>query len=300
LSTPRLDESAELALELSCALGESPIWDARTEELVFVDIPPGDVYWWSPATARPRRARLGQSVSAIAPLAWGGYVLATRSGFAVLDEGGDLELVAAVEPDRPGNLMNDGKCDPRGRFWAGTMSATEEPGAGSLYRLELDGSVTKVVAGVTVSNGLDWSGDGKTMYYVDSLARGLDAFDFSMETGDVTARRRVADIPASSGVPDGICVDEEDYIWVALYSGHAVHRYSPEGVLDARVELPVALVTSCTFGGPDLRDLYITTAGAPGSNEPLAGSVFCYKAAVPGRPRRQCELRVTPPAERTR
>jgi sugar lactone lactonase YvrE len=282
-------EEVELALEVGCALGESPVWDPRNNELVWVDIRGGRVYWWVPGASDARSLHVGHTVSAIAPRKTGGYMLATRSGFAVLDSAGAFALVAEVEADIPVNRMNDGKVDPRGRFWAGTMSETDEPGAGSLYRLNLDGSVAKVVEGVTISNGLGWSPDSTTMYYVDSLAHSLDAFDFAEETGQVTARRVVAEVPPALGLPDGLAVDEQGYIWVALHSGSAVQRYSPDGELDTRIELPVTLVTSCTFAGPDYKDLYITTAVDPERDEHLAGSLFVHRPRVGGIPSPLCE-----------
>ena len=169
------------------------------------------------------------------------------------------------------------------------MAETDEPGAGSLYRLDLDGSVARVVDGVTISNGLGWSPDSTTMYYVDSLAHSLDAFDFVVETGEVRQRRVLAEVPSAMGLPDGLTVDEQGYIWVALHSGGAVHRYSPDGRLDTRIELPVALVTSCTFAGPEYKDLYITTAVDPERDEHLAGSVFVHRPRVSGMPGPLCE-----------
>jgi sugar lactone lactonase YvrE len=282
-------ESAELALELRCALGESPVWDPRSNELVWVDIRSGNVYWWAPGSSRPRSVQVGHTVSAIAPRRAGGYMLATRSGFAVLDEAGSFAPLAEVEAEAPENRMNDGKVDPRGRFWAGTMSELDEPGAGSLYRLDLDGSVAKVIEDVTISNGLGWSPDASIMYYVDSLAHSLDAFDFALESGAATARRVVAEIPPALGLPDGLTVDEQGHVWVALHSGGAVHRYSPDGDLVTRVELPVSLVTSCAFAGPKYQDLYITTAVHPDRDEPLAGSIFHYRPRVGGIPGPFCE-----------
>jgi len=135
-----------------------------------------------------------------------------------------------------------------------------------------------------------WSIDEKIMYYVDSLTHGLDAFDFTAETGQVRDRRRVADIPDSLGIPDGITLDEQGFIWVALHGGNAVHRYSPEGLLERRIELPVSLVTSCSFGGPNLDDLYITSAVDPDRHEPLAGSIFCYRSDVAGRTGHLCKF----------
>jgi sugar lactone lactonase YvrE len=229
-------------------------------------------------------------VSAVAPREAGGFLLASRPGFATLDDSGVFSLIVEVEAELPENRMNDGKCDPRGRFWAGTMSEWNRPRAGSLYRLDNDGSVTQVVGAVTISNGLDWSIDEKIMYYVDSLTHGLDAFDFTAETGQVRDRRRVADIPESLGIPDGITLDEQGFIWVALHGGNAVHRYSPEGLLERRIELPVSLVTSCSFGGPNLDDLYITSAVDPDRHEPLAGSIFCYRSDVAGRTGHLCKF----------
>ena len=282
-------DEVELALVARCALGESPVWDTRINELVWVDIRGGNVLWWAPGSPSARELHVGHTVSAIAPRSAGGYIVATRSGFGTVDDKGVFELIVGVETDLPQNRMNDGKCDPVGRFWAGTMSETDEPGAGSLYRLNLDRSVTKVVSGVTISNGLGWSPDKTVMYYVDSLAHGLDAFDFSVDSGEATARRRLAEIPEELGLPDGIAVDEQGYIWVALHSGGAVHRYSPEGELESRIEIPVALVTSCAFGGPDCHDLYITTAVDPERDEPLAGSIFRYRARVGGTAGPLCE-----------
>ena len=209
-------------------------------------------------------------------------MLATRGGFAKLDESGRFELIVEVEADIPVNRMNDGKCDHYGRFWAGTMSEDDEPGAGSVYRLERDGSVTKVFGGSTVSNGLDWSPDGTVMYYVDSLTYGIDAFDFDGPTGEPSARRRLVDIPREKGLADGVTVDKEGFIWVALHSGGGLERYSPQGVLDIRVDLPVSLVTNCAFGGPDLTDLYITTAVSRDLEEELAGALFLYRPGVAG------------------
>jgi sugar lactone lactonase YvrE len=255
-----------------------------------VDIRAERVYWWKPGAPSATSLHVGHSVSAVAPREAGGLLLASRSGFAILDDSGVFDVIADVEADLPENRMNDGKCDPRGRFWAGTMSESNRPRAGSLYRLDNDGSVTLVVGAVTISNGLDWSADEKIMYYVDSLAHGLDAFDFTAETGEVGTRRRVVDIPESLGLPDGITLDEQGFIWVALHGGNAVHRYSPEGLLERRIELPVSLVTSCSFGGPDLRDLYITSAIDPDRDEPLAGSIFCYRSDVGGRAGHLCKF----------
>jgi sugar lactone lactonase YvrE len=195
----------ELAVDVRCGLGESPVWDWRTGELVWVDIRGGDFYRWSGPSCPGgpgawRSTRVGHCVSAVAPRAAGGFVLATRSGFATLDEAGTFEMMAEVESDMAENRMNDAKCDHRGRLFAGTMSEKYEPGAGSLYVLDVGGAVSKVLGGATTPNGLDWSPDGKTMYFIDSRAYGLDAFDFAEGTGRLTARRRLVDVERHLGL----------------------------------------------------------------------------------------------------
>ncbi len=274
----------ELAVDAHCLLGESPVWDPRFGELVWVDIRRGVFHRWAPGTSTAEKVVIGHSLSAVGLRRRGGYVLATRIGFACLEPDGSFGLLAEVEADVRANRMNDGKCDPTGRFWAGTMSDDHAPAGGALYRLEIDGAVAKVLEGVTVSNGLAWSGDERTMYYVDSHTHGLDAYEFDAEKGELGTRRRVVDIDPSLGHPDGITIDQDGLIWVALHSGGAVHRYRPDGVLDIRLELPVPIVTSCGFGGDDLQDLYITTAVSDGMWAEHAGGIFRYKSRVAGTP----------------
>jgi sugar lactone lactonase YvrE len=185
--------------------------------------------------------------------------------------------------------MNDGKCDPAGRFWAGTMALDERPRAGALYRLDPDHSVTKILDGVTVSNGLGWNVSHDVMYFIDSPRQGVDAFDYDRETGNVRNRRRLVDIPKEAGLPDGMAVDAEGYIWVALAFGGAVRRYSPTGELDRVVTLPVSFVTSCAFGGRDLMEMYITSGRLTLTEEqlreqPHAGGLFRYRPGVAGLP----------------
>jgi sugar lactone lactonase YvrE len=156
--------------------------------------------------------------------------------------------------------MNDGACDRAGRFWAGTMALDERPGAGALYRLDRDGRVETMLRPVTISNGIDWTGDDRRMYFIDSPTQSVDLFDFDATTGAIANRRTFVRIPPDAGVPDGLTVDAGEGVWVALWGGGAVHRYTPDGALDCVVRLPVTHPTSCAFGGDDLRDLYITTA----------------------------------------
>ncbi len=270
--------------------GEGPVWDDITGVLLWVDIPAGLIHRWRPGTTAISTIVVGQPVGAVALRGSGGLVAAMRDGFALVDEtSGELELRCPVEMDRTENRMNDGKCDSAGRFWAGTMAEEMSPGVGSLYRLDTDLTVTTALSGVSVSNGIAWAPDDRTMYYVDSLERAIDVFDFDLKRGQMSDRRRLVAIEVEAGMPDGIAIDSAGHLWVALYGGAAVRRYSPAGNLDAVVPLPADRITSCTLGGPELRDLYVTSA-TRGSSErerhlqPHAGSIFRIRVDVPGVP----------------
>jgi sugar lactone lactonase YvrE len=218
-------------------------------------------------------------VGAVAPVAGGGYVLAAGSGFLFVDASGAVRELAQPEAGRADVRMNDGACDPRGRFWAGTMAYDETPGAGVLYRLGCDGACVAVLDGLTISNGVGWSPDGTVMYLNDSGTRRLEAFDFDEGSGDISGRRTVVRVTEPGAAPDGLTVDELGDIWVTMWDGGAVCRYSPEGELRSTVRLPVDRPTSCAFGGPDLGTLFITSArhgldDAALARQPDAGRVF--------------------------
>lgn len=266
----------EVAIDLRCRLAESPMWDDRLGELVFVDITAEQVHRYDPRSGMRRSYPVGQPVGAAAPRVGPGLVLAVRDGYATLDlETGEVTPVATVARAHQVLRMNDGKVDPAGRFWAGTLSADGASAAAALYRLDPDATVTTVLTGVGVSNGLAWSLDGRTMYYIDSATGGVDLFPFDAATGELGERQRLIDIPERLGLPDGMTVDEEGCLWVALFEGSQVRRYTADGKLDRAIDLPVSRVTSCAFGGSDLTELFITTASPrPGVREPLAGAVF--------------------------
>lgn len=282
--------AVEAAVAGPSDVAESPVWDDVAGELLWVDIPAGRIHRWKPGTAEPSTLVVGQPVGAIALRRSGGLVAAVRDGFALVDEvSGRVDVCCLVETGRSDNRMNDGKCDSAGRLWAGTMAEDMRPGEGSLYRLDPDLTVSTALSGVSVSNGIGWSPDDRTMYYVDSLELAIDAFDFDVELGRLSNRRRLTVIETEAGMPDGITVDSSGNVWVAMWGGWAVRRYSPAGVLDDIVRLPVARVTSCTFGGSDMRDLYITTAsrGLSASDrlaQPQAGAIFRVRLDVGGSP----------------
>jgi sugar lactone lactonase YvrE len=181
--------------------------------------------------------------------------------------------------------MNDGACDPQGRFWCGSMAYDQREGGGSLYRVETDGSFATALSDVTISNGLDWSDDGATVFYVDTPTGRIDNFTFDPATGGLGERRTFVEIDPGVGRPDGLTIDAEGGVWVALWEGGAVRRYAPDGALDAVVSLPCGQVTACTFGGDDLDELFITTSreGLPPGADPAGGALFRCRPAVRGR-----------------
>ncbi len=286
-------QDVEPVLDLRAELGEGPVWDPAAPCLYFVDVLRGHVYRFDPETGGQRTYEIGQSVGAVALTDAGDLLLAVRNGFARLDlASGMVTSIADVEADRPDQRMNDGKCDPQGRFWAGTMALDEHAGAGTLYCLGVDGRVRTMLTGVTVSNGLDWTADGRVMYFIDSPSQRIDRFDFDADAGAIANRRPFVHIPADLGAPDGLTLDADGYVWVALWGGGALHRYAPDGSLDTIVRMPTTYPTSCTFGGADLGDLYITTAAirlsaADRAQQPGAGGLFRLRPGVSGRPPRR-------------
>jgi sugar lactone lactonase YvrE len=280
MSTP------ELVLDARAQLGEGPSWDATSQRLIWVDIPAGEVHRFDPATGRDEMWPAGAEVGAAVPRARGGIVLCRRGGIHALDpDSGAVELLVPIDADRPQMLMNDAKCDRRGRLFAGTVQDGEVPDAGALYRIDPDLAITRLLDGVTVSNGIGWSPDGGTMYYVDSPTRRVAVFELDDESGDLGAGRVLVETEGEPQ-PDGLCVDVEGGIWVAYWDGGCVRRYTPDGEVDSVVEIPVARVTSCCFGGPDLGDLYVTTA-SPDEPDPAqlhAGGLFRLRPGVSGLP----------------
>lgn len=262
------------------------MWSPRWGGLRWVDMLAGDVLSLGSDGTIVRR-HVGTIAAAVRPRRPGGAVLGVERGFALEDPTGAITtLVPLWTHDRV--RMNEGACDPDGRFYCGSMGYDRAPGAGAIYRLDPDGAVAVVVEGVTISNGLDWSPDGSRAYYNDTETYRIDVFDYDTDAG-LTGRRPFVVIDPDDGRPDGLTVDAHGGVWVALNTGGAVHRYRPDGTLDAVVEVPVRKVTACTFGGEHLDELFITTSReglAPG-DEPAAGSLFCAEVGVAGQPVRE-------------
>lgn len=280
----------EVAVKAEALLGEGPLWSAADQRLYWVDILQPALHASDPATGADAVLPLAEMVSALAPRRRGGFIAAARSGLRVLDPGAGLgETLAVPEADRPGNRVNDGKCDRQGRFWVGTLALDATPDAGALYRIGANGAATAVVSGLHVANGLGFSPDGRRFYLADSARRRIDAFDVEPESGALSNRRVFAQWAEGQGTPNGLTVDAEGCVWVAIWDGWCVQRYDPAGAVRQRVHLPVPRPTSCAFGGPNLDTLFVTSARVRLSADqlreaPLSGSVFAVVAGVAGLP----------------
>lgn len=265
----------DVAVRAEATLGEGPTWDG--ERLLWIDILGARLHTYDPVSGHRSVRVLDQHIGAVKPRAGGGLVLNLRDGVALLDPDDSFRWLHH-EP-LPGRRANDAAVAPDGSLWAGTMRYDEAPGGGTLSRITGDGTHRTVLDDVAVSNGTGWSPDGRLMYYIDSPTRRVDVFDH--ESGRLSGRRPFVEIEDGAGFPDGLTVDADGCVWVALWDGGAVRRYTPDGTLDHVITLPTPRVTACAFGGPDLTDLYITTArvglDAP---HPVAGSLLVVPGAA--------------------
>lgn len=266
--------------------GEGPVWDVRRRAIRWVDMLAGDILTLDPASQQVSRLHVGTVAAALRPRAGGGLVVGVERGFCLVDadEAGPQQPVE-VWTDATVR-MNDGGCDPQGRFYCGSMNYDATPGRGSLYRLDPGDGVTRVLEDVTISNGIAWSHDGGSVYYVDTPTQRVDVFDFDPDTGALSGRRPAVHVDPEHGAPDGMTLDSEGGIWVAMWRGGAVHRYRPDGLLDEVIEVEPRQVTACTFGGEGLDELYITTSrqDLPADCDPTAGSLFRCRPGVSGVP----------------
>ncbi|MFE9172698.1 SMP-30/gluconolactonase/LRE family protein [Streptomyces kebangsaanensis] len=285
-----LPAPTEPVLRTRDQLGEGPAWDAARGELLWVDILRGRLYRYAPATGEVTHRRFGHAVSAVLPRAGGGLAVAARHGVLLLGPDGGIERTVTVPGEPEGNRLGDAGVDPAGRLWFGTLDADMLPGRGALYRLAPGAPAPeRVLDRTSVANGLGWSPDGSRMYFIDSATRRIDVLDFDPATGDARDRRPWVSVEDEAGVPDGLAVDAEGGVWVALWRGGQIRRYDPGGRHDATLPLPVRQVTSCAFGGPQLGLLYVTTGqvemeGRWLAAEPDAGAVFAADVGVRGLP----------------
>ena len=285
---------AELEHVVACQseLGEGPVWHPQEQVLYWVDIFQGRFHRFDPRSSDHQVKDLGLVITAMALRASGGFVLATGKGFAFYDPAsGRLEFLGDPDADESGDArFNDGKTDRQGRFWAGKMSSSP---TNSLFCLLPDRSIRRMESGVNISNGLGWSPDDRTFYFTDSPARVIYAYDFDPLSGSIANRRVFASIPDAprEGFPDGLAIDEEGCIWSARWGGWKVVRYTPDGSIEREIAMPVEFPTSCAFGGPNLDELYITSAYVEirdladrRAMQPQAGDVFRLKTQVRGLP----------------
>jgi len=278
----------ELVADARATLGEGPVWDEVRGVLWWVDITAGQVRRFDPNAGDDRAVDVGSPVGAVALRRGGTLLAALADGLGTLDpDGGSLRTLLPLGGDEGRLRCNDGKCDATGRFWVERMALDAAPGAGALLRVDPDLTVSTHLTGLTIPNGLGWSPDGRTMYFVDSTWREVRAYPYDPATGTMGDGRILARLPDDGSVPDGLTVDEEGHLWVSRWGGSCVVRVAPDGSVVDRIELPVTRVTSCTFGGRDLGDLYITTArgGADAADlarEPLAGGLFRCRPGVRG------------------
>jgi sugar lactone lactonase YvrE len=284
---PRVAE-IEVAVPAQARLGEGPRWDAATRTLLWVDITGRRMHRYDPAAGRDESAPMPGLVSLALPRRRGGVVVGLPDGLHVLD-GGRLSPLAPLPGAGAAIRTNDGACDASGRLWVGTMAMDERSPLGGLFRVSADLRVFPVVTGTTISNGLGWSPSGRRFYFIDSPSRRVDVFDFDVATGALEHRRPLAAVEVEGAVPDGLAVDAEGGVWVALHGGWGLRRYSPDGELVDALALPVSQVTSCCFGGAGLRELYVTTRSegldeAAQAAQPLAGALLRLDAGVAGLP----------------
>ncbi|MEZ4995354.1 MAG: SMP-30/gluconolactonase/LRE family protein [Saprospiraceae bacterium] len=273
--------SPRTILSHTSQLGEGPVWDSKRQTIIWVDILNGIIHEYSPTQKQYRTIATPSMVGAVALKPDGNLIAALQNGLAFVDRtSGAISMLHDPESHLPGNRFNDGKCDPGGRFWVGSMSLAEEQGAGNLYMIDNNLTTVLKIPGVSISNGLAWSPDHSTFYYIDTPTREVWAFDYDLQTGNIANKRVVIRIPETEGSPDGMTIDREGMLWIAHWDGWQISRWDPgHGEQLLSIRLPVARVTSCTFGGPDLQHLYITSARVglttgQLAQQPLAGSLF--------------------------
>jgi sugar lactone lactonase YvrE len=280
----------ELALDAKATLGESPVWHARRKKLYWVDILEKKLHEFDPASGKDRPFDTGQVIGSLAIRKKNGLILGLHNGFAFFNlRTQKIRPISDPDASHPHNRFNDGKCDAAGRFWAGAMDLDAKRGCGSLFCLDEKLKVRRVLKNLSVPNGMAWSRDAQTMFFVDSARQTIWAFDYNQETGTIRNRRVAVRIPKHAGVPDGMTMDAEGKLWVGLWGGGKVGCWNPEnGKMLQTISLPVSLVTSCAFGGTNLDTLFITSARTTLSKmallrEPLAGGVFCVSPGVSGK-----------------
>lgn len=280
---------AKLFYKIESQLGEGPIWNHLTNQLLWVDIEGKQLHLLNPSSRENRTISLPTQVGTVVPADDTQVVVALVDGAFLLNtETEELTRIASLDSANLGTRLNDGKCDPAGRLWVGSMHWDATEPIGGLFMLEGNGKSEQKLQGITVSNGIVWSSDQKTMYYIDTPTGKVQAFDYDVTTGTISNGRTAVQIPQEIGLPDGMAIDAEDKLWIGLWNGNSIVRYDPEtGKLMQQIPVPAHNVTACAFGGKNLDSLFITTAYVDMSEEerekyPDAGSVFVLVPGVKG------------------
>jgi len=282
--------SGSLVCDAQATLGEGAIWHPVHQRLNWLDIDRGLLFEFDPGSRQNESWQLPAKVGTVVPAAHGGFLVALQTGIHHFNPAnGQCRLLVNPITD-PSIRFNDGKCDPSGRFWVGTLHMGGQKNKAKLYRYDPDGTLSVMLEPVSNSNGIVWTSDARTLYYVDTPTSTIQAFDFDREHGSITNQRVAIRIPPEQGMPDGMTIDANDHLWVALWGGGCVHCYDPlSGKLLYKVTVPAPHTTSCAFGGPDLNTLYITSARAELPSDQLAaypqsGGLFAVQLPVAGVP----------------
>ena len=285
-----MEYEAELELEIKAELGEGAFWNHETNKLYWVDIVGKALHIYNPISKTNQTFSTPSSIGTVVPTdVKNEAIVALEDGiYRINIETGAFDLFCDVEKDKPGNRFNDGKCDPFGRFWVGSMAYSQAPYLASLYCIDENGVAITKIDSVTISNGIVWTKDKKTMYYIDTPTKNIKVYDFDNETGNISNERIAVKVSDSLGFPDGMAIDENDKLWVGMWNGNAILQFDPiSGTLISKVNVPAHNVTSCAFGGENLDVLYITTSSLDMTPEeqkkyPLAGSIFKVKTNTKG------------------
>lgn len=281
--------SATIEYKANALLGEGAFWNYQTQELYWIDIEGKKFHQYKPSTKINKTIDLPSKIGTVVPYTATTAIVALEDGiYRVNLNTHEREAISEVEKEMNFNRFNDGKCDPNGNFWVGSMHLEESKPLGNVYKITEEGLTIKMIDSVTISNGIVWTKDASTMYYIDTPSGKIQAFDYDKITATISNERTVVIVSPDDGFPDGMAIDEEDMLWVGLWNGNAIARYNPEtGELIAKIEVPAHNVTACAFGGAFLDKLYITTASIDMTDKekekyPDAGSVFVVKPGVKG------------------
>jgi D-xylono/L-arabinono-1,4-lactonase len=274
----------ESVADYACKVGENPLWHPGEQRLYWADIPAGRIFRYDPASGKHEQCYSGEVVGGFTMQADGALLLFMARGAVKIWRDGKLSTIIEEIPDEINNRFNDVIADPMGRVFCGTMSTPDR--AGRLYQLDTDGTLTTVLEGIGTSNGLGFTPDRKHMYYTDSPKHEIYLFDYNQESGAISNQRIFVHTAEDEGVPDGMTVDAEGYVWSARWDGSCLVRYSPDATEERRIDFPVKKVSSVIFGGRDYTDMYVTTAGgdSKATDGALAGAVFRLNLGIKGVP----------------